>query len=152
MALPHFHTMPKVLKPIFLNSYEATFITTDDERFNCSVESFEISDNIITCKIQDHQKSSLSTMKKLKIMVIEHYSNGVTAFTGDIVRIDILGVKNINYKSSFDWNRHDELSVIEVSFDITYSKSMDGDNLSTTDRDSIIKSIIRDEKLNILLN
>ena len=147
MALPHFHTMPKVLKPIFLNSYEATFITADDERFNCSVESFEISDDIITCKIQDHQKSSLSTMKKLKIMVIEHFYK-----TGDIVRIDILGVKNINYKSSFDWNRHDELSVIEVSFDITYSKSMDGDNLSTTDRDSIIKSIIRDEKLNILLN
>jgi len=74
MALPHFHTMPKNIEPIFKSLYEALFITSDGNRFIANIERFEIIDNIISCKIQDYPETSISNINKSKTLIIEYFN------------------------------------------------------------------------------
>ncbi len=145
MALPHFHGGLVSPDPIFLNRYDGLFITNNGDKFVANIERFEIVDNVITCKIQNYPESTFSNINDSVVLLIEH-SNKI----GNIIRIDILGIEIKNYRSEFDWSRED-LSHIDVSFTITSSKSLYGDELSITSKEDFIKSIIRDKKLAQLL-
>ena len=142
MPLPHFSNQFSLNDDmIFKNLYDVRFITDDVETFKCSVQKFEISNDRIECYIQDSSNTGISNLKKLKYMIISY-----TSRSDEIIRVDILEIENINYKSTFSWDTT-ELSHLNVFFDIKKSSSMcvEDDNI-----DSLIIIIIRDEKLNKL--
>lgn len=154
MALPHFsyphppYPQPSVKfsnspEPIFKNKYDIKFINNDNIEITGQVESFEISNDVIICQIQDYPEMSFSDIKDIKIIIIEHVNK-----SDNVVRMNILKVRNINCKSSFGWDDIG-LSYIESTFSILESNSISGDKLQN--KDSIIKSLLRDEKLNDIL-
>lgn len=126
MPLPHFNIGLNAinrLEPIYKSRYDVTFITEDNEQLIGNVESFEILNDVVTCKIQNFKHTSISDIKSSKIMMIE-LSNS----SGNITRIDVLTIKNNFYKLNFDWNDKD-FSYIETSFLITNMTTHLEDNL-----------------------
>lgn len=146
MPLPHFHTMPPAdPAPIMTNLFETIAIFEDNRHIVLNIEKFDISNNLINCKIQENREYGYSDIIQTKILMLEYYDR-----KGYIIKCDIFRVKNISYESSLDWNDTNKLSVIDASFKIEESNILKGDQMLT--RSSIIKSILREEKLNKLLD
>ena len=145
MALP-FHTTSNISKqdPIFKNSYDVVFIKKTGEYKNLSVEKFNIVDDVIFCMIQDDAKLSYSIIKDSKILLISYYEK-----TGYVIKCDILKVDNLSYKSEFGWSNSD-ISNIETSYKILKYDTISGDDLLL--KDGIIKSILREDKIDSLLD
>ncbi len=144
MPLPHFHTMPPLAPdPMLVNQYETIAIFEDNRHLPLNIEKFDILNDVISCRIQDHKEYGYSDIPKIKILLLERFDR-----KGYIIRCDVFTVKNTSYHSSLDWNESN-VSMIDVTFKIEDSTTLYDEQMLT--RSSIIKSILREEKLNNLL-
>lgn len=141
MPLPHFNSLPD---PIHKNNYETYFIDQNYEKFCCDVCELEISNDKIICTILDSANMGMPNFMKLKFIIIKMY-NRINA----VIRIDIAKIKSVEYKSSLNSDSLD-LSYISVTFN-TYDFVSIGGSCDKIDSDLIVKEMIRDEKLNKLL-
>lgn len=143
MPLPHFHTLPIVQEPIWKFSYDFTMIY-QDKYDSIRVEKFEIVNDMMTCKIQHDVKIKYQDIKNSNILLIDYHDK-----KGHKVRTDVISVDNIEYKVNFDWNETD-MSYIDTIFKIKSIRTLVDNELINTD--SLAKSIIREQKINILLD
>lgn len=144
MPLPHFNSNYTSPDPIYKNNYETYFIDQNYEKFCCDVSELEISNDKIICTISDSPNTGMSNFMKLKFIIINIYNR-----FGEVIRIDIAKIKGAEYKSSLSWNSSD-LSYINVTFNIHDFVSI-SESDDKTNSDLIVKEMIRDEKLNKLL-
>ena len=135
---------PAAPDPIMTNLFETIAIFEDNRHLLLNIEKFDILNDVITCRIQENREYGYSDITKTKILMLEYYDR-----KGYIIKCDIFRVKNISYKSSLDWNEV-KLSMIDTTFKIEHSSILFDDQMLT--RGSIIKSILREEKLNNLLD
>ncbi len=145
MGLPHF--AHKSIEPIYTSLYDARFITKSGETKTAHIERYEIVNDIINCKFQDMPDVGYDDIVNTDILIISHQNR-----VGDVIRFDILQVKNTLFKTSpFSWDGND-LSYIDCSFSIQNIKTMLDKDINTQSLESVINSYKRDIKLNSVLD
>lgn len=143
MPLPYYTNTKSstYFEPIYKSLF-STIAISSNKHFVINAEKFQISDSLISLKIQEDKTYGYSDIVNIKILLLEYFDK-----KGDIIKFEIFEVKNIGYKSTYDWNESN-ISIIEAEFNIKVSRVVVGDGISL---DSVVKSLLRDFKLDDLL-
>lgn len=148
MGLPHYNSHKiQSIEPIYINNYEAQFITKSGDVKIAHIERYDIVDDTLTCKFQDMPDVGYDDIKNTDILLISHINK-----PGNIIRIDILQVKNTSFKTeTFSWSDMG-LSSINCSFSIQNINTLSENDVNARSLDSVVNSYKRDIKLNSVLD
>lgn len=143
MPLPQFNNnYQHSFEPIHKNLYEVSLISQCNE-IKALVKKFKITNDLLTLDIHNSIKYGYLDIKESKVALLSCHDR-----KGHIIKFEIFEMENLTYEYEFSIEI-DDISTIQLSFKINNYKLLNQDEL--LEKDKVVKSFLRNHKLDILL-